>query len=60
VDHQDGDKPPVSTGRGESEHEQAKLKLHEYNVQKYAAKALNLDASDDDPPVPAREYREGR
>src|SRR5690606_7738844 len=33
-----------------------KLKLHEYNVQKYAAKALNLDAEDDDPPVPAREY----
>lgn len=52
----DGNRPPVGTGCGESEHEEAKVKLHEYCVQKYAAKALNLDAEEDSPPVPAREY----
>ncbi|MBP0439893.1 hypothetical protein [Tianweitania sediminis] len=52
----DGDKSPVSTGCGESEHEEAKLKLHEYNVREYQKKALNLNASDDSPATPAREY----
>lgn len=52
----EGDKSPVSTGCRKEEHDQAKLKLHEYNVEQYRKKALNVDADSDDPPVPANEY----
>jgi hypothetical protein len=51
----DGDNK-LSTGCGKDEHDAAQLKLHEYNVERYRQKALNVYAEDDDPAVPAKDY----